>query len=818
MVVEAVTDVLSCAGVHSHLALERRAAEALSARDFTAALKYADRRIRIAPPPAAHCFVLHAEAAWRLGLEETALNDLEQALLVDPSDVGANRRMLAWATDDRRPVAAARLISRAGNPAILRAAITELRRAGGRYWSACTVFDNHVTGWVAWTKPLPVELSLAIDTGTLTSILEPNPFHPLASADLQATTFLVRRPPSTRPQIMTLRCGGAIIHVRRVMPNLASSVKLRPASGTSARIGSNADLPTVIIPVYGDVQATIECFESLEKARRPGGSGANFFHVLVIDDACPDVELKSYLRELAAAGKIRLLVNDVNLGFVGAINRALKEVSRGDVVLLNADTLVPPGFVGRLAAIAHSAPNIGTVTPLSNNGDIFSFPTPNDVNPMPGYDEVIAIDRAASTAADAKRAIDVVSGIGFCLYVTRACLDRVDELSDNFERGYLEDVDLCLRARSDGFRNVCAPSVYVGHHGSKSFRQEKRGLVLRNLGILDQRFPNYREECRAFEIADPLRPARARLERALPWPATPSVLVVASDRTCPAVTDARIRHSLHDERTVLFLRERDTVHLRAADGGLPQAMRLSLGTKTDIAASRDILTRLCPRRVEILDTNPPPGLIELIRSLDLPIAHWLVSESPGAAEAPPNEGIPLLVPTIEAKAYAERRWPDRAIALQDWPTFSLALPPSSASRKSLIVVPSAPSPTSLSTIRALADRFWQRDPSQAIVVAGATCGDDRLMSRPNLFVTGAVAADELSEALAPHNPAWFLTGFEQAVFGHPLVETAKQAARPVAYRDWSGGSLKPRKGDLAIAAGVDANGLADLVVDWVARS
>ncbi|MEY9278876.1 hypothetical protein [Bradyrhizobium yuanmingense] len=92
------------------------------------------------------------------------------------------------------------------------------------------------------------------------------------------------------------------------------------------------------------------------------------------------------------------------------------------------------------------------------------------------------------------------------------------------------------------------------------------------------------------------------------------------------------------------------------------------------------------------------------------------------------------------------------------------------------------------------------------------------MSHPNLFVTGAVAADELGKVLAPRNPGWLLTDFEQPVFGHPLVDTAKQATRPVAYRDWSGGALQPRKGDLAIPANVDAAGLADLVVDWVTRS
>ncbi|RTE88087.1 glycosyltransferase family 2 protein [Bradyrhizobium sp. LVM 105] len=680
------------------------------------------------------------------------------------------------------------------------------------------MFDNHVTGWVAWTNARSVEVSLATEDGTLTSILEPNPFHPLASADVQATTFLVRRPPSTTSQIVTLRCGEDLVQVRRVASNLSSTMTLRAARDPSIRSGPNVDLPTVIVPVYADARATIECFESLDKARRPRGTDKDAFQVLAIDDASPEVELQRHLSELATAGKIRLLVNPVNLGFVGAINRALNEIQRGDVILLNSDTLVPPGFVDRLADVAYSAPNIGTVTPLSNNGDIFSFPTPNDVNPMPRYDEIVAIDRVASVA-NAGNAIDVASGIGFCLYVTRACLGSVGELSDNFDRGYLEDVDLCLRARTNGFRNVCAPSVYVGHHGSKSFQEEKRDLVLRNLSVLDRRFPDYRAECRAFEIADPLRPARAALERALPWPAEPSVLVLASERTCPAVTDALIRHlHLHSERTVLLSRDDNVLHLRAAGGHLPQTTRLRLDTEVDIANAGDVLRRLSPMRVEILEPNLPSRLIELIRCLDVPIDRWLISESIGEIASVPSDTAPLLVPSKTAKAYAQSRWPDRMIVLHDWPTCSLTLPPISANDKSLAIVPSTPTLACLQMIQTLADRLWRRKPSLPIVIAGATCGDHRLMSRPNIFVTGAIAADELGDVLRPHNPGWILTDFERPVFGHPLVETARQATRPVAYRDWSGGALKPRKGDLAISAIVNAAALADLVVDWVTRS
>ncbi|WP_210161536.1 hypothetical protein, partial [Bradyrhizobium genomosp. III] len=55
----------------------------MTKQEFVTALKYADRRIRVSPSPAAHCFVLRAEAAWRLGHSEAALSDLARALLVD---------------------------------------------------------------------------------------------------------------------------------------------------------------------------------------------------------------------------------------------------------------------------------------------------------------------------------------------------------------------------------------------------------------------------------------------------------------------------------------------------------------------------------------------------------------------------------------------------------------------------------------------------------------------------------------------------------------------------------------------------------------
>src|SRR6185312_17267905 len=107
------------------------------------------------------------------------------------------------------------------------------------------------------------------ESGTLISLLEPDSFHPLAGIGVQATAFLVRRPPSKTPQTLTLRCGGDVFWIRRLAPNLSSPPRLRTDARRSTTPRSDAAAPTVIVPVYRDADATRDCFDSLIKARVP---------------------------------------------------------------------------------------------------------------------------------------------------------------------------------------------------------------------------------------------------------------------------------------------------------------------------------------------------------------------------------------------------------------------------------------------------------------------------------------------------------------------------------------------------------------------
>src|SRR5919112_823850 len=52
----------------------------------------------------------------------------------------------------------------------------------------------------------------------------------------------------------------------------------------------------------------------------------------------------------AARSEIRLIHHAHNQGFAAAVNAAAAKVDHGDLLLLNADTLLPPGALERLLA------------------------------------------------------------------------------------------------------------------------------------------------------------------------------------------------------------------------------------------------------------------------------------------------------------------------------------------------------------------------------------------------------------------------------------------------------------------------------------
>ena len=213
----------------------------------------------------------------------------------------------------------------------------------------------------------------------------------------------------------------------------------------------------------------------------------------------------------------------------------------------------------------------------------------------------MAID-AIAAKANAGRIIDIPNGTGFCLYITRECLDAVGLLSEDFYRGYVEDVDFCLHARAKGFRNVCAPSIYVGHAGSKSFGREKRALVVRNYAVLDRRYPTYHAETAAFDFADPLSPSRQAIERSLqPSAMRPRLLLTGSGFMASVAAErARQITSEQPDASAMIVEvhcESTGTKAKMFDfaGGIPQSLKFDLSFSSEHDAMMEYMRAMQPR-------------------------------------------------------------------------------------------------------------------------------------------------------------------------------------------------------------------------------
>jgi len=295
----------------------------------------------------------------------------------------------------------------------------------------------------------------------------------------------------------------------RQTERLVFSGRGRPAAPEAAA----AVRVNIIIPVFRDVDTTRACIESAIAC----GAGAGDWIVLV-NDHSPLSDMEALLACYAGCRNVHVLRNDKNLGFVKSVNRALSFCSEGDVLLLNSDTRLFPGGLAELRRVAHGSADIGTVTALSNNATIFSYPHAQCTRArLEDIDwaglAAIALERNAGMV------IDVPTGHGFCLYIKREVLERVGRLDEAFGRGYGEENDFCCKAADLGYRNVAAPGVFVEHRDSMSFEEEKAELLAENLRLLHTRYPEYTPVVMAAERRDDLRSGRwaldaARLRRA----------------------------------------------------------------------------------------------------------------------------------------------------------------------------------------------------------------------------------------------------------------------------------------------------------------
>ena len=196
--------------------------------------------------------------------------------------------------------------------------------------------------------------------------------------------------------------------------------------------------------------------------------------IVVADNASTDLSM-SVMKELFPA--IQTIVLDKNYGFAGGYNKALAQIKADYYVLLNSDIEVTPNWLEPLIEYMSQSENIAACQPK-----ILSFYNRNKfehAGAAGGYIDCFGFPfcrgRVLGFAEEDKGQYDTVADIfwasGACLVVRSDIYWKVGGLDDEFF-AHMEEIDMCWRLKSRGYRIACVPESRVYHIGGGTLNVE----------------------------------------------------------------------------------------------------------------------------------------------------------------------------------------------------------------------------------------------------------------------------------------------------------------------------------------------------------
>ncbi len=193
--------------------------------------------------------------------------------------------------------------------------------------------------------------------------------------------------------------------------------------------------------------------------------------LIVVDNASSD---GSAAMVAADFPQVTLIQNVQNVGFARANNQALALAQGRYLLLLNTDTLVPPGAIEGLLHFMDAHPAVGACSPrlLTATGQPQAFAFGDD--PTPAYLLRRGLWRLLFNRSlhdwGVAQVLEVAWVAGTCLMLRREALAIVKGFDEAFFM-YFEDVDLCRRIRHHGWKICYVPTVAITHLGGQSLQQ-----------------------------------------------------------------------------------------------------------------------------------------------------------------------------------------------------------------------------------------------------------------------------------------------------------------------------------------------------------
>jgi GT2 family glycosyltransferase len=210
---------------------------------------------------------------------------------------------------------------------------------------------------------------------------------------------------------------------------------------------------TFVIPVFNQLDYTLRCLESLNRAGVPDAA------IVLVDNGSTDGTWES----LAKRPNLRVLGNPSNLGCSHAWNMGVEASTSAWTMILNNDVVVAPGLCEGLVGFAEEA-RCDIVSPALGEGEL-------------DYDFEAFAKQFLATMGSACR-YGLAAGCSFMVH--RRVFETVGLFDTKVGLAGNEDEDFFRRAQASGFRLAMTGRAYLHHFGSVTQRSVKAGLGLPN--------------------------------------------------------------------------------------------------------------------------------------------------------------------------------------------------------------------------------------------------------------------------------------------------------------------------------------------------
>jgi len=223
-------------------------------------------------------------------------------------------------------------------------------------------------------------------------------------------------------------------------------------------------LASILVPTRDRVGLLRTCLRSLL-----GRTRYSNVEVLVIDNGSVEPDTLSYFEELSSDARVRIVRDDGPFNFSALNNRGVRQTSGELLVFLNNDVEVTqPDWLHEM--VSHAVrPDIGCVGAklLYPDDTVQHAGVITGIGGVAGHAHKYFHKDEHGYHGRLRLTHNVTAVTAACLVVRRSVFEQVGGLDEELAVAF-NDVDLCLKVRGAGYRNLFTPHAVLGHHESAS--------------------------------------------------------------------------------------------------------------------------------------------------------------------------------------------------------------------------------------------------------------------------------------------------------------------------------------------------------------